>query len=115
MNFTIKPLGGVGQIGSNSTLFSDGATNIIVDCGILFPNDSHFDINYLIPDLAKVEEEIDALIITHGHEDHIGAIYHYIMRFPEAKIFAPPFAKELILALIVAVDKSPMENMNEFE
>ena len=97
MNFTIKPLGGVGQIGSNSTLFSAGDTNIIVDCGILFPNDDHFDINYLIPDLSHVVEGIDALIITHGHEDHIGAIYHYIMRFPEAMIYAPPFARELIL------------------
>ena len=97
VNFTIKPLGGVGQIGSNSTLFSDEDTNIIVDCGILFPNDDHFDINYLIPDLSQVDEEIDAIVITHGHEDHIGAIYHYIMRFPDAKVYAPPFAKELIL------------------
>ena len=98
MNITIKPLGGVGQIGSNSTLFSDKKSNIIVDAGILFPNDSNFDINYLIPDLSKVEEKIDAIIITHGHEDHIGAISHFIEYFPEAKIYAPKFARALIIS-----------------
>ncbi len=97
MTLSIKPLGGVGQIGSNSTLITHGATSIIIDCGILFPMESTFEINYLIPDLSKVDEEIEAILITHGHEDHIGAIAHYIEAFPEAQIYAPLFARELIL------------------
>ncbi len=97
MTLSIKPLGGVGQIGSNSTLITYKETNIIIDCGILFPAEQLFDINYLIPDLSQVDEQIDAIIITHGHEDHIGAVAHYVEAFPQAQIYAPLFARELIL------------------
>ncbi|WP_419168940.1 ribonuclease J [Halobacteriovorax sp.] len=93
---TISPLGGVGQIGSNATLISYEETNIIIDAGILFPSEDCFDINYLIPDLSDVKLKISNIIISHGHEDHIGAISHYIEKFPEAQIHAPKFAKELI-------------------
>lgn len=92
----ITPLGGVGQIGSNCTLVQSEDENILIDCGILFPYEDFFDINYLIPDLREVEHRISKIIITHGHEDHIGAIHHYIEKFPEAEIYAPLFAKKLI-------------------
>ncbi|EQC52295.1 MBL fold metallo-hydrolase [Bacteriovorax sp. DB6_IX] len=92
----ITPLGGVGQIGSNCTLVQSEDENILIDCGILFPYEDFFDINYLIPDLREVEHKISKIIITHGHEDHIGAIHHYIEKFPEAEIYAPLFAKKLI-------------------
>lgn len=92
----ISPIGGVGQIGSNCTLFETAKCKILIDCGILFPRESVFDINYLIPNLANLSA-IDALIITHGHEDHIGAVIHYVAALPNVKIYAPKFAKELIL------------------
>lgn len=95
-NLTISPIGGVGQIGSNATLISYKDTNIIIDTGILFPYEDCFDINYLIPDLSEVPNDVSNIIITHGHEDHIGAISHYIERFPNAEIYAPTFAKQLI-------------------
>jgi len=94
--FIITPLGGVGQIGSNSTLIQTENDNILIDCGILFPYEDFYDLNYLIPDLSKVEHKVSTIIITHGHEDHIGAIHHYIEKFPSAKIYAPLFAKKLI-------------------
>lgn len=94
--FTITPLGGVGQIGSNCTLIQTKNDNILIDCGILFPYEDFFDLNYLIPDLTEVEHKVSSIIITHGHEDHIGAIHHYIEKFPEATIYAPLFAKKLI-------------------
>lgn len=75
--------------------FRCGDTHIILDCGILFPDDDVFDINYLIPDSGDIETP-DALIISHGHEDHIGAITHFVERFPQVPIHAPPFAIELI-------------------
>lgn len=93
----IQPVGGVGQIGSNMTRFISKDTNIIVDAGILFPSEDFFDINYLIPDLSELDKNPPTdLIITHGHEDHIGAILHVIERFPEIQIYAPRFAALLI-------------------
>ncbi len=91
----ISPVGGVKQIGSNCTLIETNSQRLLIDCGILFPNEGVFDINYLIPDLSHIED-IDTIIITHGHEDHIGAISHFIEAFPSATIYAPRFAKELI-------------------
>lgn len=91
----VRPLGGVKQIGSNMVEFKARDTRIILDCGILFPDDDVFDINYIIPDSSDVEEP-DALIISHGHEDHIGAISHFVDKFPSVPIYAPPFALELI-------------------
>ncbi|MBT3583273.1 MAG: ribonuclease J [Halobacteriovoraceae bacterium] len=91
----IQPIGGVGQIGSNMLLLKGQKTSAIIDCGILFPDDDSFGLDYLIPDLSKLEEP-EYLLITHGHEDHIGAIAHVLEHFPNIKIWAPPFAAELI-------------------
>jgi len=92
---SIKPVGGVGQIGSNMTLVQHGGISILIDAGILFPYEDFFDIDYLIPDLSSIEK-LDYLVITHGHEDHIGAVYNVIEKFPEIKIHAPRFAAGLI-------------------
>ncbi|MBH47593.1 MAG: hypothetical protein CME71_05435 [Halobacteriovorax sp.] len=91
----VRPLGGLKQIGSNMVEFSSGGTRIVLDCGILFPDDDSFDINYLIPDYREMAAP-DALIISHGHEDHIGAIKHFVAKFPNVPIHAPPFAIELM-------------------
>lgn len=95
-NFQIRPIGGVGQIGSNMTEICAKNTNIIIDAGILFPNEEFFDINYLIPDLKKVAIAPTDIVITHGHEDHIGAIVHVVKEFPDINIWAPSFAAGLI-------------------
>ncbi len=91
----ITPIGGVGQIGSNMTLFESHHEKIIFDTGILFPYEDFFGINYLIPDMENLNN-ISALIITHGHEDHIGAITHFVEKFPKVPIYAPGFASSLI-------------------
>jgi ribonuclease J len=94
----ILPLGGLGQIGSNMCLFSSPSDNVLIDSGILFPSDDSFNLNYLIPDLDYIPKEKTPsdLIITHGHEDHIGALKHIVTQFPDIKIHAPRFAGELI-------------------
>jgi ribonuclease J len=91
----VTPLGGVGQIGSNMTLIESGRTKIIVDCGILFPYEDFFGINYLIPNMSTLQNVTD-LVITHGHEDHIGAIAHFLDLFPDVNVYAPLFASKLI-------------------
>lgn len=91
----IKPVGGVGQIGSNMTLVQGKNDTIIIDAGILFPYEDFFDIDYLIPDLDTIPEP-SHLVITHGHEDHIGAVLHVVKKFPKIKVLASPFTAGLI-------------------
>ena len=91
----IKPVGGVGQIGSNMTLVQGDSDTILIDAGILFPYEDFFDIDYLIPDLNSIPEP-SHLVITHGHEDHIGAVLHVVKKFPKIKVLASPFTAGLI-------------------
>lgn len=96
--FSLMPVGGVGEIGSNHTLIRAGNTDIIIDCGILFPHEDAFDINYLIPDFSYIDSgRLKALIITHGHEDHIGALAHFIELHPDIPIYASRFTQQLII------------------
>lgn len=93
----ITPYGGLREIGSNLCVFNGGSENIILDAGILFPYESCFNLNYLIPDLSQIDPEITRnIIFTHGHEDHIGAVYHIVEKFPDIKIWASKFTAKLI-------------------
>lgn len=91
----VKPVGGIGQIGSNMTLVQGENDTILIDAGILFPYEDFFEIDYLIPDLSTIPVP-SHLVITHGHEDHIGAIYHVIKQFPQIKILATAFTAGII-------------------
>ncbi len=93
---TIRPLGGVGQIGSNMFHIYNDGLDILIDAGILFPSDDCFNIKCLIPDMSVLETIPTDILITHGHEDHIGAITFVVKKFPNIKIHAPAFAAELI-------------------
>lgn len=95
MTFSIRPIGGLGQIGSNMMEVKTNASSFIIDCGILFPYEDTFSINYLIPNFNHLETP-ECIFITHGHEDHIGALAHLVEKFPGITIFSPPFSRELI-------------------
>ena len=94
----VIPLGGLGEVGKNITVIEYGEEIIVVDCGMTFPDSEMYGIDVVIPDvsyLVKNKERIKGFFITHGHEDHIGAI-PYILK----QVNAPIYATKLTIGLI---------------
>ncbi|MBM6621899.1 ribonuclease J [Micrococcaceae bacterium RIT802] len=78
----ITPLGGLGEIGRNMTVFEYGGKLLIVDCGVLFPEEQHPGVDVILPDFSAIRDRLDdvvGVVLTHGHEDHIGGI-PYLLR-----------------------------------
>ncbi len=97
----IVPLGGIGEIGRNMTVFEFDGKLLIVDCGVLFPEDSQPGIDLILPDFDYIRERLDdvvGIVLTHGHEDHIGGV-PYLLR---EKADIPLLGSRLTLALLEA-------------
>ncbi len=94
----VIPLGGLEQIGMNITAFCYGESIIIVDCGLAFPEDDMLGIDLVIPDVSYLKEhaeQVKGFFITHGHEDHIGALPYILRELP-----VPVYGTKLTLAII---------------
>lgn len=94
----IIPLGGVGEIGKNMTVIEYGSDIIVVDCGMSFPDEEMPGIDVVIPDMTYIEKNaanVRGILITHGHEDHIGAVPYALQ-----KLNVPVYATKLTIALI---------------
>ncbi|MFP5313977.1 MAG: ribonuclease J [Actinomycetes bacterium] len=97
----VVPLGGLGEIGRNMAVFEIDGKLLIVDCGVLFPEETQPGVDLILPDFSYIEDRLDdvvGLVLTHGHEDHIGAV-PYLLRL---KNDIPLIGSQLTLALIEA-------------
>lgn len=97
----VIPVGGLGEIGRNMTVFEIDGKILIVDCGVLFPEEHQPGVDLILPDFAPVRDRLDdilGIVLTHGHEDHIGAV-PYLLRLRQD---IPLIGSGLTLALIEA-------------
>jgi ribonuclease J len=95
----VTPLGGLGEVGRNMTVFEYDGRLLLVDCGVLFPEENHPGVDLILPDFDPIRhrlDDIEALVLTHGHEDHIGAT-PYLLR---ERGDIPLVGSELTLALL---------------
>ncbi|HOP40263.1 MAG TPA: ribonuclease J, partial [Geobacteraceae bacterium] len=98
LDLRIIPLGGLGEIGLNMTLYEHGGDIVIVDCGLMFPEPSMLGIDLVIPDISYLRENVErvrGILLTHGHEDHIGALPFVLPEIP-----VPIFGTALTLGFV---------------
>jgi ribonuclease J len=98
IDLRIIPLGGLGEIGKNMMLIETPADALIVDAGLMFPENDMLGIDYIIPDFSAVldrKDRVRGIVVTHGHEDHTGAIDHVVEAF-QAPIYATPLTRGLL-------------------
>ncbi|HEY2207454.1 MAG TPA: ribonuclease J [Pseudonocardia sp.] len=97
----VVALGGIGEIGRNMTVFEYDGKLLIVDCGVLFPSDDSPGVDLILPDFRAIEnrlDDVEALVLTHGHEDHIGAIPFLLRLRPDLPIVGSKFTLALVAA-----------------
>ena len=97
----VVALGGLGEVGRNMTVLETQGRLLIIDCGVLFPEDHHPGIDLILPDFEYLDgrlHQVEAIVLTHGHEDHIGAVPFLLKRKPDI----PIIGSQLTLALVEA-------------
>ena len=97
----IIPLGGLGAIGRNMTVFEYGGRLLIVDCGVLFPDMEQPGVDLILPDFTPIVDRLDdveAIVLTHGHEDHIGGVPYLLAHKPDIPLVGSQFTLALVEA-----------------
>ena len=97
----ITPLGGLGEVGRNMTVYEIDGKLLVVDCGVLFPEEHHPGVDLILPDISQLENRLNdivAVVLTHGHEDHIGGVPYLLKRREDI----PLVGSKLTLALVEA-------------
>jgi ribonuclease J len=93
----IVPLGGLGEVGKNMTVYEIGGETIVVDAGIAFPRDEHLGVDLLLPDVGYLEgRRLRAVVLTHGHEDHVGGLPYLLREVEVETIVATPLTLGLV-------------------
>lgn len=115
----IVPLGGLGEVGKNMTVFELGNDAMIIDTGIMFPANDMHGVDYIIPDfrylIERTDLKIHGIVFTHGHEDHIGAVAHVVEAFPNVPIYATPLTAGLLEVKLRNARVLNLTQINVFE
>ena len=93
----VIPLGGLGEVGLNTMVLEHGRERVLVDCGILFPRADQLGVDIVVPDFRMLHEDpesLKAVVLTHAHEDHLGALPWLIREYP-VPIYGTPFTLAL--------------------
>ncbi len=96
---TITPLGGLGEIGLNCQLWETAGGVVMVDCGLMFPDDAHLGVDVVIPHfgaVSAIKDKLLGIVLTHGHEDHIGALPWLLPELKGTRIFGSRFTLALV-------------------
>ena len=95
----IIPLGGLGEVGKNMTVFELGEDIVVVDAGLAFPRDEHLGVDLVLPDFGYLQDRADrvrAVVLTHGHEDHVGALPYFLREVRVPEVWATKLTLELV-------------------
>lgn len=97
MSVRIIPLGGLGEVGMNAMVVEEDGRRVLVDCGVMFPNDQVRGVDVAVPDFTYLSETggLDAVLLTHAHEDHVGALPSLLRKFP-VPVYGPGFTLALV-------------------
>jgi ribonuclease J len=115
VHLKIIPLGGLGEIGLNMMIFEYGTTLFIVDAGLMFPEDYMLGVDYVIPDMDYVKKNrslISGIVLTHAHEDHIGAL-PFLLKEVNAPVFGTPFTLGVVKHKLEEFDVTAPSGLHE--
>ena len=113
----IIPLGGLGEIGKNMTAIEYGSDILVIDCGMGFPDEDMYGIDVVLPDITYLKNNasrVRGIILTHGHEDHIGAV-PYVLKDISAPIYATPLTLALVKYKLEEHRLSDIADLREFK
>ncbi|WP_238014678.1 ribonuclease J [Dactylosporangium sp. AC04546] len=123
----VTPLGGLGAIGRNMTLLEHGGKLLVIDCGVLFPDVEQPGVDLILPDFSSILDRLDqvqAIVLTHGHEDHIGAVPYLLAHKPDIPLVGSKFTLALVEAKLaerriepysLTVKEGQVERLGPFE
>src|SRR6476620_7875449 len=95
----IIPLGGLGEVGKNMTLYELDGQRILIDAGLSFPRDEHLGVDLVLPDFSYLEDRpLLAIVLTHGHEDHVGALPYVLREIEVERVIATRLTLGLVRA-----------------
>ena len=99
----IIPLGGLGEVGKNMTVYELGDERIVVDAGLAFPRDEHLGVDLLLPDIGYLAgRSVRAVVLTHGHEDHVGGLPYLLREVDVEAVIATPLTLRIFASEIAA-------------